>query len=45
MPDSRFDFYPRETPNIVTERIEQRMREEFESGASAGEAYDAMETE
>src|SRR5699024_8955480 len=36
---------PRGTPNIITERIEQRMDNELKSGATAGEAYDAMETE
>lgn len=45
MPDPTFDFYPRGTPNVVSDRIERRMRAELEAGASAGEAYDAMEAE
>lgn len=40
-----FDFFPRGTPMIVTDRIERRMREALDAGASAGEAYDRMEAE
>jgi len=45
MPDPIFDFYPRGTPNLVTDRIERRMHAELDDGASAGAAYDAMESE
>ena len=45
MPDPTFDFYPRGTPHLLTDRIERRMHQELEAGASAGAAYDAMETE
>lgn len=45
MTEPTFDFFPRGTPLLVTDRIDRRMREALESGASAGEAYDWMETE
>jgi membrane dipeptidase len=45
MPDPTFDFYPRGTELVVTDRIEQRMHAELESGADASAAYDAMEDE
>ena len=45
MSDPTFDFYPRGTPNVVTDRIERRMHAELDDGASAGAAYDAMESE
>jgi len=40
-----FDFYPRGTPHLVTDRVERRMHEVLDAGGSAGEAYDAMEAE
>ena len=45
MPDPAFDFFPRGTELIVTDRIERRMRAELDTGADASVAYDAMETE
>lgn len=45
MPDPTFDFFPRGTELVVTDRIEQRMHAELESGADASAAYDAMEDE
>lgn len=40
-----FDFFPRGTPLLVTDRIEGRMEAALSAGASAGEAYDRMEAE
>jgi len=45
MPEPTFDFFPRGTPLLVTDRIERRMRAELERGADASAAYDAMEEE
>jgi membrane dipeptidase len=40
-----FDFYPRGTPMLVSDRIESAMNEALAAGAPAGGALDAMETE
>lgn len=45
MPRPTFDFFPRGTELIVTDRIERRMEAELDAGADAGAAYDAMEEE
>ncbi len=45
MTDATFDFFPRGTPLLVTDRIRGRMEAELQQGASAGRAYDAMEAE
>lgn len=40
-----FDYYPRGTPVITSERMEQAMHDALETGASAGGANDAIENE
>ncbi len=38
-----FDYFPRGTPLLVTEQIEEAMNDVLEAGGTAGAAYDAME--
>lgn len=38
-----FDYFPRGTPLLVTDKIEARMHDVLETGGTAGAAYDAME--
>lgn len=45
MPEPTFDFFPRGTPLLVTDRIERRMHEELDASADASATYDAMEQE
>jgi len=45
MSDPTFDFFPRGTELLVTDRIRDRMVAELDAGADAGAAYDAMEQE
>lgn len=40
-----FDYFPRGTPLVVSDRIEKAMNDVLEVGGSAGAAYDAMEEE
>ena len=40
-----FDYYPRGTPVIMSERMEQAMEEAIAAGAGAGAANDAIENE
>lgn len=43
--DPVFDFYPRGTPLLVTDRIRAAMDDAFAEGKTAGGAHDAMEDE
>lgn len=45
MSDPTFDFYPRGTPLLVTDRIEAAMTAALDGGRPAGAALDAMEEE
>ncbi|MWV65066.1 peptidase M19 [Halorubrum sp. JWXQ-INN 858] len=38
-----FDYFPRGTPLVVSDRIEAAMTDVLDAGGSAGAAYDAME--
>jgi membrane dipeptidase len=43
MPDPTFDFYPRGTPLLFTDRIEAAMEAALSAGETAGAALDIME--
>lgn len=38
-----FDYFPRGTPLLVTDRMEETMNDVLEAGGTAGAAYDALE--